>query len=693
MQNRLLMMTLGILALAMTGCSDNQSDAGNESGISGLINTPASQTSTGDTAPLRQYSEQREPCSDFTPERKPLFGELHVHTSLSFDAAAARTKTLPADAYRFAKGEAIPFFPLDANGNVTGEITIDRPLDFAAVTDHGEFLGETAMCKEPGSPAYNGAFCIEYRKVEFRGAAMIATSNSGDFPNRISLLCGEDGKLCRDYAAGPWQIIINAAEEAYDRSSECQFTSFVAYEYSGNPNNSNYHRNVIFRNANVPALPVTYMEYPFDYLLWKQLNNVCNDNSACEYLTIPHNSNLSNGRLLTPYANLQITVENRKEYANARLRNEPIMEIFQHKGASECINGLSTVVGAPDELCNFEQVRKIGSRAKRINISLDGAKLVLEIENPAAETMECEEGYGRHGMMGGGCVSVNDFLRTALLTGLAEEQEIGLNPVKLGVIAASDGHTTTPGSVKEDAWAGYVTGEITPENRLKPGTLPTGILGSPGGLAGVWAEENSRDAIFNAMQRREVFGTSGPRIVPRFFGGWTLAANSCELPGMSKEAYVNGVPMGSDLETPPDKESKPSFIVSALRDPDANATPLQQLQIIKGWVNSEGTPHFKIITAAGKPDNGAGVNTTNGIRFGEGHDSLCAVFTDKEFDPGVPSYYYLRVVENPSPRWSLLDCLKYQETDRPEVCEDSSRHVIQEMAWTSPIWYTPAPAN
>ena len=153
MQNRLLMMTLGILALAMTGCSDNQSDAGNESGISGLINTPASQTSTGDTAPLRQYSEQREPCSDFTPERKPLFGELHVHTSLSFDAAAARTKTLPADAYRFAKGEAIPFFPLDANGNVTGEITIDRPLDFAAVTDHGEFLGERipAMCKEPGS--------------------------------------------------------------------------------------------------------------------------------------------------------------------------------------------------------------------------------------------------------------------------------------------------------------------------------------------------------------------------------------------------------------------------------------------------------------------------------------------------------------------------------------------------------------
>ncbi len=691
MQNHVFIILIGIHLLTTTGCSDNQPDTDSKPEVFQATDTTYSQTSAGNSLASRHYSEQRAPCSDFIPTRKALFGELHVHTSLSFDAAAVRTKTLPADAYRFARGEAIPFFPVDTHGNVTGKIAIDRPLDFAAVTDHSEYLGETALCRQRGSPAYNGRFCVEYRKIEFRGSAMIATSMSGDHPERIALLCGEDGELCRKYAAGPWQMIIDAAEDAYDRSPECRFTTFIGYEYTGSPNNSNYHRNVIFKNSNVPALPVTYMENPLDYLLWEELNNVCNDNNGCNYLTIPHNSNLSNGRLLTPYADLETTIVKRREYALARLQSEPIMEIFQHKGSSECINGLSNVVGAPDELCDFEQIRKLGSVAKRINISLNDVELVLETEDAAAVTTECEEEHGSHGMMGAGCVSANDFLRTALLTGLSEEQEIGVNPVKFGVVAASDGHTTTPGSVKEDEWGGYVTGEMTPENRLQPGTLPSGILGSPGGLAGVWAEENSRDAIFNAMQRREVFGTSGPRIVPRFFGGWTLAPDSCELADMTTEAYANGVPMGGDLEAPPDKNSKPSFIVSALRDPLANATPLQQLQIIKGWVNNEGISHFKIITAAGTPDNGAGVDTTNGTRFGEGHASLCAVFTDTEFDAGMPSYYYLRVVENPSPRWSLLDCLKHPEADRPEVCEDSSRHVIQEMAWTSPIWYSPRP--
>ena len=165
------------------------------------------------------------------------------------------------------------------------------------------------------------------------------------------------------------------------------------------------------------------------------------------------------------------------------------------------------------------------------------------------------------------------------------------------------------------------------------------------------------------------------------------------MPDMMTQAYATGVPMGGDLDLIPNKASKPSFIVSALRDPATDATPLQQLQVIKGWIDSERKPHYKVHTVAGNADNGAGVDTTTGAQFGEGHDSLCAVFIDDEFDSGVPSYYYLRVVENPSPRWSLLDCLKYEEPNRPEVCEDSSRHVIQEMAWTSPIWYSPQAKN
>jgi hypothetical protein len=681
---------LFLTVINFTGCSSenpekslNAKTSQAKSPIASVISEPQPQSRR------LTYTEEREACSDYQVERKPLFGELHVHTAFSFDAVARRTKTSPEDAYKFAQGKSIPFFPLGEDGKPSGEITIDRPLDFVAVTDHAEFLGETSLCTITSSPAYKGEFCSNYRQSEFLGAAMLAASISGDYPERLDILCGEDGKQCRDFAKAPWQQIIAAAENAYDRSSECKFTSFIAYEYTGVPNNSNYHRNVIFRNGNVPDLPVSYTEAPFDYQLWEQLSEVCNDENKCDYLTIPHNSNLSNGRLLTPYANLEKNTENRIAYARTRQQIEPIMEVFQHKGSSECVNELSSVIGAPDELCNIEQIRLPGGTAKTINISLDGPKLRLEVENPAAVTEQCKDKTGRYGMMGGGCVSANDFLRSGLLTGLAEQQNIGINPVKLGVIASSDGHTGTPGSVAEDNWKGYVTGEMSLQKRLKRGTLPSGILGNPGGLAGVWAVENSRDAIFEAMQRREVFGTSGTRISPRFFGGWGFAQDSCESADIISRGYADGVPMGADLPPAPDINALPSFIVSALRDPAESAAPLQKLQIIKGWVNAEGSKHYKVYDVAGDTDNNAGVDTSTGQRFGSGHDSLCAVFTDPEFDSTLPAYYYLRVVENPSPRWSLLDCLKLDVADRPQVCEDSSKHIIHEMAWSSPVWYSP----
>ncbi len=676
-------------SLVLLACTENEQATGSSDAAISAASQPSSVGTSENNQAGRDYTEEREACQDYAKHGKPLFGELHIHTSLSFDAAASSLKTLPSDAYRFAKGESIPFFPVQEDGTVTGSIKIDRPLDFAAITDHGEYLGETLLCKTPGSAMYDSDYCVEYREIEFRGSAMMATSMSGDSPRRIVPLCGEDGEICRESAAGPWQVIRDAAEEAYDRSSECRFTSFVGYEYTGSPNNSNYHRNVIFRNANVPRLPLTYMEYPFDYLLWDQLEKECNNENNCDYLTIPHNSNISNGRLLTPYADMEPTLENRKKYASQRLRSEPMMEIFQHKGGSECINGLGSVIGAPDELCDVEQVRPIGGKAKRINIRLDGVKLVMEVEDPAAETTECTGKQGRHGMMGGGCVSPNDFLRTALLTGLAEQQETGLNPVKLGVVAASDGHVSTPGSVKESTWKGYVTGEIKAENRLKPGTLTSGILGNPGGLAGVWARENSRDAIFDAMQRREVFGTSGPRIVPRFFAGWDFPDDACERTDMISMAYASGVPMGGDLPASADASSYPRFILSALADSATDATALQQLQLIKGWIAADGEKHYQVITVAGNADNGAGVNTETGEIFGDGHANLCAVYEDRDFDPALPAYYYLRAVENPSPRWSLLDCLKVNEADRPAVCADKDKHVIQEMAWSSPVWYAP----
>lgn len=365
------------------------------------------------------------------------------------------------------------------------------------------------------------------------------------------------------------------------------------------------------------------------------------------------------------------------------------MEIFQHKGASECMNGFAGVSSAPDELCDVEQVRAIDAVSTARDFRLEGTEIVL-LPPEDSRTVECAQGeLGALGMFAGGCVSRNDFQRTALLTGMEEQASIGLNPVKLGVIASTDGHTGVPGAVTEKDWRGTVSGEMSIEKRLQPGTLPSGIKGNPGGLAAVWSVENSRDAIFEALERRETFGTSGPRITVRFFGGWELDSNSCELNDMPAQAYKAGVPMGGDLSPSPRGDMKPRFILAANRDPAIDSAPLQQLQVIKGWVDKAGKRHTQVVTVAGDGNNNAGVNLETGERFGKGFDRLCHVYQDTEFDPSLPAYYYLRAVENPSPRWSLHDCLRLGDEAPAKACSDPARHVIREMAWSSPIWYTP----
>lgn len=635
---------------------------------------------------LVTYTEKREPCTNYNPQRMALFGDLHVHTKLSFDAVAGRINTSPTDAHDFAMGKPISFFPQGDDGKPTGSVTIDRPLDFLAITDHSEFLGERELCINPSSPQYDGEFCVAYREIEFRGTLMLATVLNEQSPKRIAMLCGDDGQLCIEYSKGPWKTIIEAAEKAYDRSAECNFTSFIGYEYTGTPGLSNYHRNVIFRNGNVPAIPTSFVEAPYDYQLWGQLDRSCNTESGCQFITIPHNSNMSNGKLLTPYADLERTPENKLDYAKARNRSEPLMEIFQHKGGSECINGLDSVLGRVDELCDIEQVRVMGAVTNVRNFKLDGSKIV-RLEEERFTTSECESETGSTGMFAGGCVSRNDFLRSALLTGLEEEQEIGVNPVKMGVIASTDGHTGLPGAVKEDDWRGYVSGEMTTAKRLETGTLPSGIKGNPGGLAGVWAVENSRDAIFEAIQRREVFGTSGPRIKPRFFGGWDYENNLCENPALIASAYQAGVPMGGDLPIAPDSNSKPTFILTASRDPAESAAPLQQLQIIKGWIDSVGNSHVTVTTVVGITSDDNEIDKSESHE--EGYSALCGVYTDTEFNPRESAYYYLRVVEVPTPRWSYYDCQTLPAAERPEICGDANLWQIQEMAWSSPIWYSP----
>ena len=342
----------------------------------------------------------------------------------------------------------------------------------------------------------------------------------------------------------------------------------------------------------------------------------------------------------------------------------------------------ASVFAEPDELCDVEAVRVLG-REETVQSLLSGETTL--------RTEECPEGEnGNQGMLGAGCVDRTDFVRSGLIVGLEEEMETGLNPVKLGIIASTDTHTATPGAVAEEDWRGAVSVEATPAERLQPGLLTSGIDGNAGGLAGVWAVENSRDAIFEAMERREVFGTSGPRIRPRFFGGWGYAENLCDQTDLLEQGYEGGVPMGGDLPEAGDGAA-PTFLAFGARDPADGAGLLQQLQLVKGWVDADGAARTQVIPIAGSPDNGASVDPATGERSGDGHDSLCTVYRDETFDAGQHAYYYLRVVENPSLRWSWYDCRRLAAEDRPAVCSDGSYpETLQEMAWTSPIWYRPA---
>ncbi len=641
-----------VVLLMLSACGDSKSPREEQTSLSEPMNE------TG-------------PCSNFNENRMALFGDLHVHTSYSFDAAANSTGATPADAQRYAQGEAIPFFPINDEGVAVGTARIDRPLDFLGVTDHGEFLGERALCRTPDSPAWDTGFCRDYRANERQGMMMLGTVITTETPERIKRLCGEDGALCREYARSPWQDIQRAANEA---NQPCTFTSFIAYEYTGTPGTSNYHRNVIFRNENVPALPVSYVDAPIDSKLWSGLDAVCKLEDGCDYLTIPHNSNLSNGRM-APYMQLEDTLEAKRGYAAKRLEREPIMEIFQHKGGSECINGLSSVFGAPDELCNVEAVRRMGENKGYATRTMKDGKLT--VGRAYEVTTECEPDSQRgNGMLGAGCVDPTDFQRSALIVGLKEEQKIGLNPIKLGIIASTDTHSATPGAVKESDWTGHVSGEATPLERLQPGLLTSGIDGNPGGLAGVWAKENTRDAIFDAMLRKEVFGTSGPRIKVRFFAGWTIEEDLCSSKDLIGTAYEQGVPMGGDL-LPDSGDRKPRLLAWATQDPMGRK--LQALHLVKGWVGTDGTLHNEVIPVA-ESESGA--------------SSLCTVYTDESFDPAISTYYYLRAVEPPTPRWHTYDCDRLPEADRPPVCTNGSYpETIQEMAWSSPIWYKGQPAS
>lgn len=614
----------------------------------------------------------REPCAERDPLRRALFGDLHVHTGFSMDAWVTGTVATPDDAYRFARGDAIGLPPYGADGTPAAVARIDRPLDFAAVTDHAEWLGEVQLCRDPGSPSYETDSCRIFRGE--RRSLWAQLLGLKDFRARVAgvvalrgrnrEVCGARSEHCRARARTAWEANQEATERWYDRSAACRFTTLHGYEYSRSPSYTKIHRNVLFRNEIVPELPISWIDTPTERAFWRKLRAQCVDtDSGCDALAIPHNPNLSNGQLFAIWYR-DLPLEEQRAEARLRAGLEPIVEIVQIKGESECRNGMYGVVGGPDELCDFEKLRDL----------------------PGEPLEDCGEGTGAGAQRARGCVSRLDYARYALVEGLREAERIGVNPYQFGFIGSTDTHLGTPGAVAEREFLGASARAAS--EQLAIGDSPgADVFRSAGGLAGVWAEENTRDAIFDALARREAFATSGTRIEPRLFAGWDLPEDLCGRDDLVARGYAGGVPMGGELPARPRADARLRFVVQATRDPAG--APLERIQIVKAWAGPDGAFHQAIHDVAGGP-GGARVDPRTCALEGAGADALCASWEDPDFDPQRAAVYYARVVETPSCRWSTWKCLSLPAAARPDGCTDPRvPRTIQERAWTSPIWFVP----
>lgn len=624
--------------------------------------------------PELEYTEIREQCAERNVLKNAYFGDLHIHTMLSSDAYADGTRVFPPDAYAFAKGGSVGL-PRGFNKPIESYAQLERPLDFAAVTDHSEALGEGYICRTEGAfPGYAAKACKIYREGNDPGVRVFSVPRAGTRPRRLASVCGEDSADCEAAARIVWQSIIDAAEAAYDKSADCAFTSFVGYEYTRSPNGMHMHRNTIFRNASVPDYPANYTDYLTLPALLGKLETECRDGiAACDVISIPHNSNISSGNAFNPRALEGYSDEARQAHRFQRQAFDRLMEITQHKGASECVNGVSDILSDTDEYCGVEAIREPGNRER----SFDITGWLPRVFN--RNLRECSEADWdpKDNLYKGPCIASHDFARGAWLSGLQEDAAQGVNPFEMGVIGSTDTHLGLAGNTSEHDYPGHIAHEVTLEGRLGEAGLGrhNRLEGNPGGLAGVWAVENSRDALFQSMKRREAFATSGTRIAPRFFAG-RYEADICAQDNWLEIAYAQGVPMGARL---PAGVNGLSFIAQATRDPSGKASNLKALQVIKGWIDDEGRKRALVTPVAVSGDE-------------TGETEMCARYVDPDYDPLQQAYYYMRVVEQPTLRWSAAQCSALNAEDKPAACEGIEDKQITEFAWTSPIWVTPADA-
>lgn len=586
-------------------------------------------------------------CSEHNALRNLYVGDLHVHTALSLDAATQDTRARPADAYRFARGEAIGVQPYDDAGRALRSQQIGRPLDFAAVTDHAELLGEVSLCEVEGSEAWGSWQCRLYRAWP-RGAYYFFNFRAAQ-GHRLGF-CGEDGSLCRQAATGPWQEIQAAAAGANDSGSDCRFTSFIGYEWTGSAGTGqNLHRNVLFRGDAVPASPVSFIEAGSPERLWDGLDAACRDGADCQWLAIPHNSNLSAGSMFldTKSDGSPFTRADAERRASA----EPLLEIMQHKGASECVPEAGEAAVAADESCNFE---------------------LLPYDSFSGQIYP----WARHAP-----THATGYLRDVLRQGLRISAKAGADPYRFGVVGSTDTHLGIAGGASEATFLGH-GGAGEPARDGVPAGLPDRPEFGPGGLALVWAEENTRESIFDALRRRETYASSGTRPQLRFFGGWDYPETLCSDPALVATGYARGVPMGGELQSEAAAGRAPVFVVAGMRDP-VEGEGIERLEIIKGWIDPDGRPgESRVAVAAVAAD-------------GPGADSLCGVWRDEDWREGQQAWYYARLLEAPVARWSARRCeAAGVRCENPSsvakgyaaCCEASHAARIQERAWSSPIW-------
>jgi hypothetical protein len=618
----------------------------------------AQDTGEPDKASLEKAYPSKRPYSPYADRHFPervYWGDTHLHTSFSMDAGAFGCRLGPRDAYRFAKGQEITA----SSGQA---VRLARPLDFLVVADHSDGFGffplilggDPQIMADPQGRRWNEM--IHNGQGAAAAIDIITSFGKGAISKAIFPVPGTTA------FQGAWEEVIKAAEEANDPG---RFTAFIGFEWTSNTGGNNLHRNIIFRdNASKASLVEPYTtqkplgsDNPRD--VWKWMSGY-EEKTGGHVLAIAHNGNLSNGRmfpLIESFSGKPID----REYAQTRALRERLYEVTQIKGDGETHPFLSP----NDEFANFE-------RWDKGNLDLT--------EKKKPEMLEFE------------------YARSALRNGLKLEQELGVNPYKFGMVGSTDAHTGLTAIDEDNFWGKTSSSEPSPERATHPfiKTANATIMGweqTASGYAGVWATDNTREALFDAMQRKEVYATTGPRIIVRFFGGWDFAANDANTRNPAVIGYVKGVPMGGDLIQAPTGKT-PTFLVAALKDPiGAN---LDRIQIIKGWLDAGGQTHEKIYDVVWSGDRksdakgklrpvGDTVDVPNATYSNTiGATELIKVWKDPEFDPSQRAFYYVRVLEIPTPRWTAYDAKYFGIKMPPEVPMK-----LQERAYTSPIWYTP----